>query len=286
MSKYITVKSNFIEMQAIKSFLGLSTLIFTFGLFSCGEDVLEDSPSTSTPTNSNSKRITHINSEDYYNISFEYSGDKLSSYVWKYVDSGYDDYEFNQVITQDGNKVIIKGEADSHDYVQTYTLNEDGYAISCTAQEIDGKTIEAAFEYSGAGYLTKAIIIEESDYGNWSNTCTFTYSEDGDILRVEESSLSGHIFAQEYGNTENKSKIMDYAMSQLLFDYQAAFYYGILGKPCTHLPSSSKQKEIYESDWSHTDNFIYTLDEDGYVSKTITASSSGNSEILTYTYSE
>ena len=282
MSKYITVKSNFIEMQAIKSFLGLSTIIFTFGLFSCGEDILENSPST--PTNSNSKRITHINSEDYYNISFEYSGDKLSSYVWKYVDSEY--YEFNQEITWGGNKVIIKGEADSHDYVQTYTLNEDGYAISCTALEIDGKTIEAAFEYSGAGYLTKAIIIEESDYGNWSNTCTFTYSEDGDILRVEESSLSGHIFAQEYGNTENKSKIMDYAMSQLLFDYQAAFYYGILGKPCTHLPSSSKQKEIYESDWSHTDNFIYTLDEDGYVSKTITASSSGNSEILTYTYSE
>lgn len=284
MSKYITVKSNFIEMQAIKSFLGLSTLIFTFGLFSCGEDVLEDSPSTSTPTNSNSKRITHINSEDYYNISFEYSGDKLSSYVWKYVDSEY--YEFNQEITWSGNKVIIKGEANSHDYVQTYTLNEDGYAISCTAQEVDGTTVEAAFEYSEAGYLTKAIIIEESDYGNWSNTCTFTYSEDGDILRVEESSLSGYIFAQEYGNTENKSKIMDYAMSQLLNEYQAAFYCGILGKPCTHLPSSSKQKEIYESDWSHTDNFIYTLDEDGYVSKTITASSSGNSEILTYAYSE
>lgn len=282
MSKYITVKSNFIEMQAIKSFLGLSTLIFTFGLFSCGEDVLEDS--SSTPTDSNSKRITHINSEDYYNISFEYSGDKLSSYVWKYVDSEY--YEFNQEITWSGNKVIIKGEANSHDYVQTYTLNEDGYAISCTAQEVDGTTVEAAFEYSEAGYLTKAIIIEESDYGNWSNTCTFTYSEDGDILRVEESSLSGYIFAQEYGNTENKSKIMDYAMSQLLHEYQAAFYCGILGKPCTHLPSSSKQKEIYESDWSHTDNFIYTLDEDGYVSKTITASSSGNSEILTYTYSE
>lgn len=282
MSKYITVKSNFIEMQTIKSFLGLSTLIFTFGLFSCGEDVLEDS--SSTPTDSNSKRITHINSEDYYNISFEYSGDKLSSYVWKYVDSKY--YEFNQEITWSGNKVIIKGEANSHDYVQTYTLNEDGYAISCTAQEVDGTTVEAAFEYSEAGYLTKAIIIEESDYGNWSNTCTFTYSEDGDILRVEESSLSGYIFAQEYGNTENKSKIMDYAMSQLLNEYQAAFYCGILGKPCTHLPSSSKQKEIYESDWSHTDNFIYTLDEDGYVSKTITASSSGNSEILTYTYSE
>lgn len=282
MSKYITVKSNFIEMQAIKSFLGLSTIIFTFGLFSCGEDILENSPST--PTNSNSKRITHINSEDYYNISFEYSGDKLSSYVWKYVDSEY--YEFNQEITWGGNKVIIKGEANSHDYVQTYTLNEDGYAISCTAQEVDGTTVEAAFEYSEAGYLTKAIIIEESDYGNWSNTCTFTYSEDGDILRVEENSLSGYIFAQEYGNTENKSKIMDYAMSQLLHEYQAAFYCGILGKPCTHLPSSSKQKEIYESDWSHTDNFIYTLDEDGYVSKTITASSSGNSEILTYTYSE
>lgn len=282
MSKYITVKSNFIEMQAIKSFLGLSTIIFTFGLFSCGEDVLEDS--SSTPTDSNNKRITHINSEDYYNISFEYSGDKLSSYVWKYVDSEY--YEFNQEITWSGNKVIIKGEANSHDYVQTYTLNEDGYAISCTAQEVDGTTVEAAFEYSEAGYLTKAIIIEESDYGNWSNTCTFTYSEDGDILRVEESSLSGYIFAQEYGNTENKSKIMDYAMSQLLNEYQAAFYCGILGKPCTHLPSSSKQKEIYESDWSHTDNFIYTLDEDGYVSKTITASSSGNSEILTYTYSE
>lgn len=282
MSKYITVKSNFIEMQAIKSFLGLSTIIFTFGLFSCGEDILENSPST--PTNSNSKRITHINSEDYYNISFEYSGDKLSSYVWKYVDSEY--YEFNQEITWGGNKVIIKGEANSHDYVQTYTLNEDGYAISCTAQEVDGTTVEAAFEYSEAGYLTKAIIIEESDYGNWSNTCTFTYSEDGDILRVEENSLSGYIFAQEYGNTENKSKIMDYAMSQLLHEYQAAFYCGILGKPCTHLPSSSKQKEIYESDWSHTDNFIYTLDEDGYVSKTIAASSSGDSEILTYTYSE
>ena len=40
------------------------------------------------------------------------------------------------------------------------------------------------------------------------------------------------------------------------------------------------------ADINDPDNFIYTLDEDGYVSKTITASSSGNSEILTYTYSE
>ena len=73
-------------------------------------------------------------------------------------------------------------------------------------------------------------------------------------------------------------------MSELLFDYQAAFYCGILGKPCTYLPSSCKETEVCEMGWSKTYDFIHTQDDDGYVTRTTIAYSEYKAETLTYTY--
>ncbi len=229
-----------------------------------------------------SKQIVHIASEDY-NISLGYTKGKLSSYIWQY-DGG--SYEFNQHITYSGSKVVIRGEADGHDCVQTYTLNKDGNATSCTIPDLSGKTIEVTFEYSKEGYLTKAIEISKGGSETRSNVYTFTYSSNGDIIKAKESDITGYIFTQSYDNVKNKAGIIDYAMSELLFNYQAAFYCGILGKPCTHLPNSSKQTETYESNWAKTHDFIYVQDDGGYITKTIIANSQGKAETLTYTYNQ
>lgn len=78
---------------------------------------------------------------------------------------------------------------------------------------------------------------------------------------------------------------MDYAMSQLLFNYQTAFYCGLLGKSCKHLPSSCKETEIHENGWwSKTYEFIHEQDSNSYVTKTVISDSDGDSEVLTYTY--
>lgn len=227
-----------------------------------------------------SKRIVHIKSDDY-DISLGYSNDKLSSYIWKYTDG---DYDFNQNIAYNRNKVVITGEADGHDCIQTYTLNKEGYATSCSIPDREGKFVEVSFEYSKDGYLTKAIEIIKYNSETRSNAYSFTYSVDGNILKGSESDISGNIYTQSYGNVRNKSGIMDFAMSELLFDYQAAFYCGILGKPCTHLPSSCKETEVCEMGWSKTYDFIHTQDDNGYVTRTTIANSEGEAETLTYTY--
>lgn len=226
------------------------------------------------------RRIIHIKSDDY-DISLGYSNDKLSSYIWKYTDG---DYDFNQNIAYNGNTVTISGKADGNECVQTYKLNKNGYATSCTVSDDDGKSIDISFEYSQEGYLTKAIEITKYNSETKSNAYTFTYSTNGNILKGSESNISGHIYTQSYGNVKNKSGIMDYAMSELLFNYQAAFYCGILGKSCTHLPSSCKETEVYEMGWSKTYEFIYAQDDSGYVTKTTIANSEGEAETLTYTY--
>lgn len=227
-----------------------------------------------------SKRIVHIKSDDY-DILLGYSNDKLSSYIWKYTDG---DYDFNQNIAYNRNKVVITGEADGHDCIQTYTLNKEGYATSCSIPDREGKSVEVSFEYSKDGYLTKAIEIIKYNSETRSNAYSFTYSVDGNILKGSESDISGNIYTQSYGNVRNKSGIMDFAMSELLFDYQAAFYCGILGKPCTHLPSSCKETEVCEMGWSKTYDFIHAQDDNGYVTRTTIANSEGEAETLTYTY--
>lgn len=226
-------------------------------------------------------QVKSDNGDSPYNVLLTYANGKLSNYIWKYNDG---DYEFNQRIDYSGKKIIMSGIVDGKDCVQTYTLNGEGYATSCSIPDYEGKAIDISFEYSEEGYLVKAIEIIKLPTETRSNTYSFTYSKDGDITQGKESDTSGHIYTQTYVSRINKSGIMDYAMSQLLFNYQTAFYCGLLGKPCKHLPSSCKQTEVYEMGWSKTYEFIHEQDNNGYVTKTVISDSDGDSEVLTYTY--
>lgn len=233
------------------------------------------------------KYITQVKSDNgnySYNMSLIYANGKLSNYIWKYNNG---DYEFNQKIDYSGKKVIMSGIVDGEDCVQTYTLNSEGYATSCSIPDYEGKAIEISFEYSEEGYLIKAIEIIKLPNETRSNTYSFTYSKDGDIIQGNESDISGagSLYTQTYSSRINKSGIMDYAMSQLLFNYQTAFYCGLLGKSCKHLPSSCKETEIHENGWwSKTYEFIHEQDSNSYVTKTVISDSDGDSEVLTYTY--
>lgn len=232
------------------------------------------------------KYITQIKSDNgnySYNMSLTYANGKLSNYIWKYNNGNY---EFNQKIDYSGKKVIMSGIVDGEDCVQTYTLNGEGYATSCSIPDYEGKAIEISFEYSEEGYLIKAIEIIKLPNETRSNTYSFTYSKDGDIIQGNESDISGvgSLYTQTFSSRINKSGIMDYVMSQLLFNYQTAFYCGLLGKPCKHLPSSCKETEIPENGWSKTYEFIHEQDSNSYVTKTVISDSDRNSEVLTYTY--
>lgn len=233
------------------------------------------------------KYITQIKSDNgnySYNMSLTYANGKLSNYIWKYNNG---DYEFNQKIDYSGKKVIMSGIVDGEDCVQTYTLNGEGYATSCSIPDYEGKAIEISFEYSEEGYLIKAIEIIKLPNETSSNTYSFTYSKDGDIIQGNESDISGagSLYTQTFSSRINKSGIMDYVMSQLLFNYQTAFYCGLLGKSCKHLPSSCKETEIHENGWwSKTYEFIHEQDSNSYVTKTVISDSDRSSEVLTYTY--
>lgn len=52
------------------------------------------------------------------------------------------------------------------------------------------------------------------------------------MIEARESDISGYIYTITYGNQTNKAGIANYAIEDILFDYQTAYYAGLLGKPC------------------------------------------------------
>lgn len=249
------------------------------GFISCDKEE-NDETFTDDVASKRIKEIRSINGNYPYTITFDYSGDKLIKYTWIYDDEPFD-YEFNQSITYSGNRVIMTGEVDGKECTQTYILNNKGYASSCSYIR-EGYNVEITFAYSSDDYLIKTIEIESKDTQTRTNTCNFTYKA-GNITEGKDSDISGYIFTANYSNQPNRTKIMNYIMSELLYNYQTAYYCGILGKHCKSLSNSCYQTETYPSGWSQTYNFIHIMDEDNCVSQTILATDN-KSETLTYAY--
>ena len=207
------------------------------------------------------KSIKSTGSENKYTINFTYDKEKLSQYIWIY-DDYENDVEFNQSISYYDNKVIMKGEVDSYYTTQTYLLNKKGQATSCTYSR-EGRDIKTTFEYSPDDYLTK-VVITETKLNNHQidiTSANFNYSQDNNLIEGKEtysysSGSSTKEFTQLYGSELNELGIMDYfTFENTLFDYQAAFYAGILGRPCKNLVN------IYTDD-NFKANFSFSLNQD------------------------
>ncbi|EOA55174.1 hypothetical protein HMPREF1214_03958 [Bacteroides sp. HPS0048] len=253
-------------------------VVLAVNFTACGND--DDDTSSGA-----SKRITQIKStydSGSYTITMNYKDNKLSKYVWIYDDS-HNDYEVNQSITYANDKVIIVGIVDGHECEQTYTLNSKGYAASCSIPDIEGRKVEITFEYTETGYLSKAIEITQWGTETSTNTYTFKY-QNNNMIEARESDISGYIYTITYGNQTNKAGIANYAIEDILFDYQTAYYAGLLGKPCASLPESYKQMESYNSHLIESGDFIYSVDNDGYVTQSTMSTSRGDHEVKTYSY--
>lgn len=286
----VEAQTDYITMKIFRLIgLTLSIVITTASFTACGNDDDKEinnnpieKPEDIVPT---IKRITQIKSTygDFsYTISMNYKDNKLSKYVWTY-DDDPNDYEVNQSITYTNDKVIMVGIVDGHECEQTYILNNKGYAASCSIPDIEGRKVEIVFEYTEAGYLSKAIERTQKDTETRTNTYTFKY-QNNNVIEARESHISGHIYTISYGNNINKNGLVNYAIENMLFDYQTAYHAGILGKLCTSLPDSYKLMESYDSYLIDSGDFIYSTDNNGYVIKSNRSTSGGEHEVMTYSY--
>ncbi|MDR2955786.1 MAG: DUF4595 domain-containing protein [Prevotella sp.] len=261
-------------MKQIKLFsvmLLLATLTLSFN--ACSSDDDDDSNN-----GANGKKITKIVNEygedNVRTEIFSYSNGKMSKYTAQY-DGGDTSDEFNQTITYGNNTVTLTGLLDSHECVQTYTLNNSGLAISCTTvNKEDGEYRENyTFEYSD-GYL---IGISCSGSG-YTETLTFTYSNGNITKAIERYDKESISYTFSYSENVNISRLINPLLDDdLLFVHKPAYYMGILGKSTKNLAVSCTEK--YSSN-SYDYTCVYALDNDNYV-KTATLS---NGDKLTYTF--
>ena len=247
--------------------LALFAMVLCTSFSACGDDgeagedeIKPDAPNSSTYR---LKSIKSTGSEYDYTINLVYDKGRLSQYTWVYDEEIQDDTEFNQSISYYKDKVVMKGEVDSDYITQTYLLNKKGQAVSCTYT--DGEDdVKASFEYSPDGYLTKVVITETNrdshqpdiTYGffNYSQEHNLTDGKEIDSYAYGSEYITN--FTQLYGSELNELGIMDYFPSEnTLFEYQAAFYAGILGKPCKNLVNICTEDD-YKA------NFSYSLYQD------------------------
>lgn len=246
-------------------------VLMCFLSFSCGSDNNDD---VSTKVKFKNIVNEYDNGVEVLTYSFTYGSDsKLEKFSGYYANG---ECEFDLTITYSGNKVIMKGIANDHQCTQTYTLNDKGLATSCDYQDnVDSPDIEyinTTFQYTG-NYLTSASSIKKYNDIRYSTSCSFNYSNGN----LTSASNEHNNFTATYGSDLNKSGAMSYLFEHSLWDYQAAYYAGILGSPCVNLPYkiSENSKEY---------SIIYTFDDNGYINNESIANSSGKWSNYKFTY--
>lgn len=186
-------------------------------------------------------------------------------------------FDYSQI--QD-NIVTMNIEETEDDYVASIRLelNADGFITKATEFYYD-ITSSWEFKYNDNKQLCYVKFISSDNYGSELKENTITY-QNGDIARIEyhksyENEDSYDWFVPEYtqDKVENRGGIM-YDMGVLYGidlgdeDIEYAWFAGLLGKPCEHLPvklfchEEDSYGEVYEGSYPLT----WTLDADGYPS--------------------
>jgi len=250
-------------MKQIKFITMLLLAVLALSFNACSNDDNDDEDF------GNGKRITKIVNEYGNNQSltfvFLYSNNKLSRYTAFHENNSVEE---DKIITYGNNTVAMTGQFDGYgnsvNTVQTFTLDNNGLAISSKIVSSDGGECNYTYQYS-EGYLTK-ITRKYSDESQ-TEMCTLIYSS-GNMTSLQTTYDDNYKFT--YSNDKNKGIISPFLMdSDYIFEHIAAYYIGILGKFTNNLIVSS---------WEET--CVYTLDNEEYV-KTATLS---NGDKFTYTF--
>lgn len=157
----------------------------------------------------------------------------------------------------------MSGKVDGYNCIQTYSLNENGYATSCSTSKFSYETgweevNNTTFEYSDNGHLLSYDLVEGDDKYCYE----FKYENNKIVSIIEKYNNNIKDQYQFYytTNTKNKLKILNCFHEEALFDYLTAYYAGILGKATEYLPDS-----YYDGPINGT--IEYELDNNGYIFK-------------------
>lgn len=245
--------------------IGLTSVVMCIGLTSCSDNDEGNNGAISLPVVFEGKRLVKCEYKPIYsnNIegeTYQYDKDKLVSHTEFEVDND-DIFEEKYTIDYAKNQVKVSWKDGSDSDICTYTLNENGYAVSATLETREDEDVwntYYTFEYDPDGYLIK-ITEKDDDYTEtvnikWQNGDAVSYGYDD------------YNYEYTYSSDLNKGGILpsDNGWLDLEADLYIAYYAGILGKPTKHLISKKEEKQN-NNDYTYSEEYKYTLDEEGYI---------------------
>ncbi|MDV6249460.1 DUF4595 domain-containing protein [Wolbachia endosymbiont of Zaprionus taronus] len=249
------------------------TVLFSFN--ACGSD---DDNSGKPDDNKTSKKITKIRTttKDEYKDEiidiFKYSKDgELINWEHQILENGVNntndsDYCNLSVTSRDKDKIVVKGISEGDNVIETYTLNKDGLVtlIEQANQDEPEENYRWNFQYSN-GYLIHLLFTEND---GTSYLQEFSYSNGNMIKVVDEDS---DFINFSYLDDLNKGQIFNNHLSDDNFYLKFWQFLGIQGKASSNLVKSYNDSE------SRKETFVYTFDNDGYVTR-------AESELHVYEY--
>lgn len=250
-------------------------MLFVAGLVACSNDDETPEEDTVYPTTSFSEiQLSEVHIGDAQTVTttqtYNYNKNgRVSGYVSTQTYFAIEPVkmQFTTTVTYSKGKAIV---TDEFGNVSTYTLNDKGYAISCTRKEGGGNTRTYTFSYltntENKCFLKN--ITEKLDDGNIYATVDIDY----DNYRALRISTHVDTYDQKYTATtpanqeiKNVSEIPCLFLAELypLSLHSAALYGKLLGEPFNYLITQISPDNNTES--NETTTYTYELDERGIV---------------------
>lgn len=268
-------------MKLIKKYFASSysikiafSLLLACGLVACSDDKEEPEGGGNYPTTSFSKiRLSEVYKGDAQPVTtthtYAFNRGRLSGYTSKQTYFAVKPVEMQTTTTvsYSDHQAIV---ADGFGNVSTYTLDDKGYAISCTRKEGGGNTRTYTFSYltdtEDKCYLEnitemlddgKVYATIDIDYSSFSTLRIAMHVDTYDQMYTATTSASNEI--------ENISEMPCLFLAELypLSMHSAALYGKLLGEPFNALITQIIPDGNTES--NETTNYTYKLDKRGIV---------------------
>lgn len=249
-------------------------MLFACGLVACSNDNEEPEGNPDYPTTSFSKiQLSEVHISDAQTVTttqtYTYNAGRISDYtsMQTYLAIEPVEMKFTTTVTYSDHQAIV---TDEFGNVSTYTLNDKGYAISCTRKEGGGNTRTYTFSYltntEEKCFLEN--ITEKLENGNIYATVNIDYAN----YRALRITMHVDTYDQKYTATtpENKeiknlSEIPCLFLAELypLSLHSTALYGKLLGEPFNYLITQIIPNNNTES--NETTTYTYSLDDRGIV---------------------
>ncbi len=262
----------YFKIYAIKA---VFCMLFACGLTGCSNDENEETKgNTNYPTTSFSKiELSEVLISDAQTVTttqtYSYNAGRLSDYISRQTFLAIEPVEIKSTttVTYSDHQAIV---TDEFGNVSTYTLNDKGYAISCTRKEGGGNTRTYIFSYltntEEKCFLEN--ITEKLEDGNIYAAIDIDYNN----YRALQISMHVDTYDQKYTATtpenkeiKNTSEIPCLFLAELypLSLHSAALYGKLLGEPFNYLITQIIPDNNTES--NETTTYTYNLDNRGIV---------------------